>query len=147
MHPTWEQFIGELILFLIEQVSFSSITHLSLSLCLSLSLPPPVSPLQPTSPSLPPSSLSLCLSLCLSLSPSLLLCLSVGLLGKSFRRVPGMELRALPIKGVREPCHNTPFIHPLYTLYTPFIAVHTPTYTRYTCTYTIYTPNTPLNTL
>ena len=33
-----------------------------------------------------------------------------------------------------------PFIHPLYTLYTPFIAVHTPMYTRYTCIYTLYTP-------
>ena len=29
--------------------------------------------------------------------------------------------------------HITPFIHPLYNLYTPFVAVHAPTYTRYTC--------------
>ena len=35
-------------------------------------------------------------------------------------------------------------LYPLYTLYTPFVAVHAPMYTRYTCIYTIYTP---LNTL
>ena len=38
-------------------------------------------------------------------------------------------------------------LYPLYTLYTPFIAVHTPIYTRYICIYTIHTPNTPLNAL
>ena len=45
-------------------------------------------------------------------------------------------------------CRCEPIIlYPLYTLYTPFIAVHTPIYTRYRCIYTIHTPNTPLNTL
>ena len=79
---------------------------------------------------------------------------------RSSSRTSGSTLRfsnANPRGGeVREeelsvtfPYHTIPFIHPLYTLYTPSFIPYTlvPMYTRYTCIYTLYTPNTPLNIL